>query len=161
MRHRVCCRINQTGHESWRYALMSVVAKLRFKLPLRAINLVELVSGMKRVRLQCREPTANMRHQYVNWRRTTGLGFLDNLKRLEGVIGVSASVSNSRGPPATRLVSDARLGFPISSPQRARNMISAPMSSIIPLAGTIRFPVAETPSLLTPLPPAFVVAPRA
>jgi hypothetical protein len=161
MWHRVRCRINQTGHESSRCALMSVVAKLRFKLLFRTINFVELVSGMKRVRLQCRDPTAIMRHQHVNWRRTTGLGFLDSLKRSEGVIGVSVSVSNSRGPPVTRLVSDARLGFPISSPQRARNMISAPMSSIIPLAGTIGLPVAEIPSLLTPLPSAFVVAPRA
>jgi hypothetical protein len=161
MRHKFRCYIKKTNRERSRCALMSVMAKLRFKLLLRAINLVELVSGMKRVRFQCRDPTADMRHKHVNWRRTTGLGFSDSLKRSEGVIGVSVSVSNSRGPRATRLVSDARLGYPISSLQRARNTISAPTSSIMPSTGIIGLPVAEIPSMLTPPPSAFVVAPEA
>jgi hypothetical protein len=161
MRHKFRCYIKKTNCERSKYALMSVMAKLRFKLLLRAINLVELVSGMKRVRLQCRDLTADMRHPHVNCRRTTGLGFSDGLKRSEGVIGVSVSVSNSRVRPATRLVSDARLGFPISSPEHARNMISALISSIMPLTGIIGLPVAELPSLLTPRPSAFVVAPVA
>jgi hypothetical protein len=39
----------------------TLVAKHRLRLLIRAINLVELVSGTKRVRLQCRNMMANTR----------------------------------------------------------------------------------------------------
>jgi hypothetical protein len=115
--------------------LTSIVAKLRAKLLLRVINSVELVSRIKRLRLQCRDTIAHMTHYHVYQRRTTGLGFSNSLKRPEGITGVSVSVSNLQGAFPTRAVSDARLGFPIAPSQRARNLTSALTSSIVPLTG--------------------------